>query len=142
MKLMTKFCVVLLLVSVLAGCSKKIPELGLVNGAVTLNGKKLDGIRVEFLPDPEKGNMAESSFGESDAEGNFSLSFSGKDNTPGAAVGQHRVVLWDYVAMNTRDADAMPSRISDKFNLAARTPILLEVKPGQQTIDIELDKYK
>lgn len=142
MKLISKSCLVLFVLIMVAGCSKKIPELGLVTGVVTMKGKTLDGIRVEFLPDPEKGNMAESSFGESDAQGKFSLAFTGKDNTPGAAVGQHRVVLWDYVAMNTRDADAAPSRISEKFNLAAKTPIMIEVKAGQQTIDIDLDKYQ
>lgn len=141
MKSLISYFTPILLVALFAGCGKKLPALGEVSGAVIQNGKKLEGVRVEFMPDPEKGNMAEMSFAETDAEGKFTLSFSGKDETPGAAVGQHRVVLWDFAAMNTRDSEAIAPRFGDKFNKPASTPILVEVKAGQQTIDIDLDKY-
>ncbi len=122
-----------------AGCDRG-PELAVVTGTVTLNGVALDEIRVEFMPDPEKGNVAATSTAETDAEGKFTLTWPGTGK-PGAAVGWHRVVLWDYKSINSRD-NPMAPRISDQFNVASKTPIRQEVKSGEQSIELKLETYQ
>lgn len=121
-----------------AGCDRG-PELATVSGKVTLNGQPLDEIRVDFLPDPEKGNVADTSTAQTDAEGRFVLTYS-TNGSPGAAVGWHRVVLWDAKAINSRD-NPIDLRISEVFSLAAKTPIRKEVKSGEQNIDLKLEDY-
>ncbi len=110
---------------------------------MTLGGVALDEIRVEFMPDPEQLNVGLTSVAETDASGKFVLVYGtdGQGALPGALVGWHRVVLWDYKAINSRD-NPIDSRISDKFNLASKTPIAVEIKPGLQTVEINLDNYK
>jgi hypothetical protein len=123
----------------LVGCDRG-PELAVVTGTVTLNGVPLDEIRVEFMPDPEEGNVAATSTAETDAEGKFTLIWPGSGQ-PGAAVGSHRVVLWDYKSINSRDNPIAP-RISDQFNVASRTPIRQEVKSGEQNVELKLETYQ
>lgn len=121
-----------------AGCDRG-PELAVVTGTVTLNGVGLDQIKVEFMPDPEEGNVAATSSAETDAEGKFTLMYP-STGKPGAAVGWHRVVLWDYKSINSRE-NPMAPRISDLFNQASKTPIRQEVKSGEQTIELKLESY-
>jgi hypothetical protein len=127
------------LLVVLAGCDRG-PQLARVTGVVTLGGVPLDEIRVEFMPDPETGNVAATSTAETDAEGRFTLVYPGTGE-PGAAVGMHRVVLWDFKSINSRDNPIAP-RISDQFNVASKTPIHQEVKPGEQVIELKLEAYQ
>lgn len=123
-----------------AGCSRQ-PRLALVTGTVTLSGKPLEEVRVEFFPDPEEGNQAPMSAAETDSEGKFSLVFQGSKQAPGAAIGMHRVVLWDYKSINSRD-NPIPPRFGSSFNNARSTPVRVEVRDGEQVIDLELDKYQ
>ncbi|MCI0461629.1 MAG: DUF4198 domain-containing protein [Gemmataceae bacterium] len=64
-----------------------------VEGTVTLNGKPLENVMVEFVPDPDKGTTGPRSTGVTDAQGRFTLK---RDNQQsGAAIGYHRVILRD-----------------------------------------------
>jgi len=82
------------LASVLAaGCSG--PKLVPVTGQVTLNGRPLKNVRVEFHPDPDQGVTGPSSSGVTDDSGNFTLTCPSRNNAPGAVIGPHRVVLSD-----------------------------------------------
>src|SRR4051794_4970198 len=76
-----------------AGCSG--PKLVPVSGQVTLNGRPLKNVRVEFHPDPDQGASGPSSSGVTDDDGRFTLICPARANAPGAVVGHHRVVLSD-----------------------------------------------
>jgi hypothetical protein len=130
----------LLFLATTSGCGKKTPPLGEVSGVLSLNGKPLEEVQVEFLPDPEKGNMAQPSRAETDKEGRFSLVFSGAIDKLGVPVGWNRVVLQDFKAMNSRE-NPMEPRFGANFTTAFETPIKLEVKEGKQEFKIELRDY-
>ena len=82
----------LVLFGLLAGCSSG-PNLTEVTGTLTINGKPLDNIRVEFLPDPEAKTNGPRSTGVTDAEGRFKMTC--ENQRSGAVVGTHRVTLTD-----------------------------------------------
>ena len=122
------------------GCGKKMPTLGEVEGTLSLNGKPLDEVQIEFLPDPEKENFAQASTALTDAQGKFNLSFNGAKNKFGTSVGVNRVIVHDFKAMNSRDNPMQP-RFPGEYTLAASTPISIDVVVGKQTIDIEIAKF-
>lgn len=74
---------------VVTGCGGGL-NTAQVDGTVTLDGKPLDQILVEFLPTGE----GPRSFGETDAQGKFTL-MTDDGKTPGAAIGNHKVTLKD-----------------------------------------------
>jgi hypothetical protein len=67
------------------GCGTDGPVLADVTGTVTLDGKPLQGAVVTFAPEKE----GSTSYGMTDAEGNYSLMYS-RDKS-GAMVGKHNV---------------------------------------------------
>jgi hypothetical protein len=81
------------------GCSG--PKLVPVTGRVTLNGRPLKNVRVEFHPDPDQGTAGPSSSAVTDDDGRFTLTCPSRDNAPGAVVGHHRVVLSDLDVYGT-----------------------------------------
>ena len=82
-------CAVLLLVlSIIAGCNRGGLHLVPVDGVVTLDGKPVADAGVLFSPaDPKMGPPAS---GTTDADGKFTLA---TNNRSGAAVGDHAVVI-------------------------------------------------
>src|SRR5207244_3326530 len=76
----------------LAGCggSTKVVE---AEGVVTQNGKPLENVQVEFLPDPNQGTTGLRSTGVTDAQGRFKLTY--QDNRSGVVPGKHRVLITD-----------------------------------------------
>ena len=68
------------------GSSGALPELGQVDGTVTLDGQPLTGVEVAFHP--LDGRPA---FGTTDAAGRYSLYY--KPETPGCKVGKSRVTI-------------------------------------------------
>jgi hypothetical protein len=72
----------------LGGCSNG-PTIAEVEGTLTMDGKPLDGIQVEFLPE-----LGPRSIGKTDAQGHFSL-MTDDGKRKGAAIGSSRVVLKD-----------------------------------------------
>src|SRR6516225_6806810 len=81
--------VALLALFAVAGCSNR-PKLAEVKGKVTLKGKPLSRILVEFIPDAANGPRASST---TDENGQYTLVCD--DKRPGAMVGPNRVVLRD-----------------------------------------------
>src|SRR5262245_50285588 len=131
------------------GCSnqnKLIP----VSGQVTMNGKPLGNVRVDFHPDPDKGTRGSGSSGTTDAEGNFTLTFA--PNQPGAIAGHHRVILEDLDVYGTvfvgrgnyrnEDKPGAPREVPKKPRFAeayrdlAKTPLRQEVTSGMTPITI------
>ncbi len=135
------FCVALCcFTGVLVGCEEPL-EFGHVSGKVSLNGKPLDEVLVLFLPDTVAGNLGAHSECISDADGNYELIYSLDPETKGALVGRHRVVIEDIAAENARDK-RRPVRIHASYGSSAHTPLKVEVAPGEQTLDLELDRKR
>lgn len=127
-----------------AGCSSKTP-LASVSGVVMLDGKPMPEALVEFLPDSDKGTHGPVSGGMTDAEGRFQLvCYEGK--LPGAVVGRHRILVQDARSIPQAVSDATPvkppppkpSRIPTIYASVAETPLREEVKPGAQTVTVEV----
>jgi hypothetical protein len=137
----------------IAGCSNH-PQLAEVRGRVTMNGKPIKNVRVDFHPDPDKSTKGAGSTGTTDADGNFTLTY-GDTGKPGAIVGHHRVILTDldvygnvlvlrgdYRTEDPRGPKETPikNRFSDLYSTLARTPFTAEVKPGMEPITFDIKR--
>lgn len=118
------------------GC-EKAPQLGRVRGTVTMDGQPLDQVRVLFMPDPEANNEGAYSVCITDEAGNYDLIYSGDVEIRGAVVGWQRVVVEDIKGENNRDK-FYPIRVPPAYSSSGKTPLKFEVKPEEQTIDIEI----
>lgn len=133
----------ILLAVAASGCGKKPPEFGQVEGIVRVKGQPQGRLLIRFLPDPAKGNDSPiNSTGTSDAQGKFTLEhiYDGKTG-PGAPVGWHRVVVEDRSRGPTPQGQTPPlPLVAIEYSSPGSTPLLKEVKPGAQTIDLDIDK--
>ena len=120
----------------LVGCEKG-PEIGVVQGTVTLDGKPLDMVRVVFMPDPNEATHGAHSECVTDGSGKYDLLYSQALDVRGAIVGWHRVIVEEIAAEESRE-QFRAIRVPDRYRMAAQTPLKFEVKPGEQSIDIEL----
>ncbi len=140
------------LLIVLAGCSSPTPDLGEVQGRVTMEGQPLANVQVTFAPEKssEKSPLPIST-GTTDRDGSYRLKTT--VGTAGAAVGSHRVIVEDIAADapsegNGREAQdekppavaSVPSRVSQRYSTAAATPLRRDVKLGDNTINFELTR--
>lgn len=110
----------------LSGCGDGI-KFAPVQGTVTLDGKPLDNILVEFWP--ENGPK---SFAETDSQGRFALKTEDgvKD---GAAVGSHTVTLKDSAIMG----DKFMGRAAEELELSAgKKPRISTKYAGPETSGI------
>jgi hypothetical protein len=146
-----------------AGCGPGRPAVAPVDGVVTMKGKPLPGLRIQFMPDPNKGTKGPTSAGVTDEQGRFKLKCA--DKRDGAVVGWHKVVINDMRVRlpnaprhggapldekgrigNADDVVQKPaaflsSRVPDPFTTSGRTPLSKEVKAEkQQEIAIELSQ--
>jgi dihydroxyacid dehydratase/phosphogluconate dehydratase len=129
-----------------AGCSSRV-KLAPVKGTVKQNGKPLDLILVEFIPDSATGLRSTAT-----TDGNGAFTLHCDDQRPGAVIGVHRVVLHDvgiyggqvWNRKKTMEAEAKginpfkPSRLPSQYTVVSQTPLKKEVKPEAQTIDLEV----
>ena len=156
-------CVILLalLPLLLAGCSK-VPPMGTVCGVVTLDGKPLPDVEVQFLPDPEQGTRGATASCYTDEQGRFTLRTE-RHHTDGALVGTHRVVFVDIAAlpspgslpgmgampgmedpaglpaMPRREQKPKKNRVPAWYTDPNQTPFrTIEVKSGDQTLNFDL----
>lgn len=135
------------------GCSKSA-TLVPVSGKLTMNGKPLGNVKVDFQPDPDQGTKGLGSSGTTDAEGNFTLTYSA-EGKPGAIPGFHRVILTDLdVFGNTfvgrgdyrTEAPGGPketpkrARFPELYGDLAKTPFKQEVKPGMGLVTLEIKR--
>jgi hypothetical protein len=122
-----------LMMAPLAGCGGGDgPELGYVEGTVTLDGQPLPEAQVEFQPQGE----GRPSYGETDAGGRFELQF-GVDQ-PGAMVGTHTVRITTGGMEST--GDGPPTIIEEKVPPQYNTETQLEktVEPGSNEFEFTL----
>ncbi len=120
-----------------AGCGASGPkvEFAKVRGAVLVNGRPQANVQVQFTPDPEKGNGVPAYAGAvSDDQGKYSLKYSYMNKTgEGAPVGWCRASLLDM-------SGARPSAIPSAYGNAATSPLVFEVKNGENAIDLPVKR--
>ncbi len=117
-------------VACIAGCGRgDLPVLAPVTGKVTMDGKPLASVAVEFIP--EKGGKP--GRGLTDTNGIYELVYD--KNIKGAQVGMNKVSVSTFWAEGEPPAGETES-IPPKYN--SQTTLQKEVKKGRNTIDIEL----
>ena len=127
------------------GCGESI-QLAEVEGIVTLNGKPMDKIMVEFWPVAN----GPRSFGTTDADGKFKLT-TDDGNHLGASIGKHKVVMHDTSVLGDKFlgrggetvdmSQGRKSRISGKYENPENSNISKEVVAGKKNeITIEVTK--
>lgn len=139
------------LLTLSAGCGGG-PQFAAVEGVVTLDGKPLVDVEVQFIPDPTQGASGPPASAYTDKDGRYRIEATAK---AGAVVGKHRVCLNDATAMvpgggadpedGRPGAKAEPkggprrTRFPPVYSDAARTPFAaVEVSPGTQTLDFAM----
>jgi hypothetical protein len=122
-----------------AGCGKSTPkvEFAKVQGTVLVNGRPQPNVQIQFTPDPEKGiGLPVYGGAVSDDKGNYSLKHSYMNNTgEGGPVGWCRVSLLDLSAANPKS-----SAIPAKYGSASTSPLVFEIKAGDNPINLEVKK--
>jgi hypothetical protein len=120
------FLAILLFLGLLSGCNRSTrPELGLVHGKVTLDGKPLANAIVCFTPD----GRGRTSTAFTDSDGTYSLGYI--RDVPGAAVG------WHIVRITTGDIRShKPELAPQRYN--TKSELRIEVVAGENTFDFPL----
>jgi len=109
---------------VVAGCGQSGPNLGLVRGVVTLDGKPVANGSIHFTP--VAGGRG--SHARADVNGRYSLEF--LPGRPGATVGTHRVSI--STADEFGNSEIVPVRYNRETELEAT------VQFGTNAIDFKL----
>jgi hypothetical protein len=126
-----------------SGCHEKGPEFAPVKGVVRINGKPERGLLVRFAPDPGKGNnLPAFATGKTDDQGVYTMNYEyrGKEGV-GAPVGWHRAAILDSkVGATPQGQEPRPSAVPHLYGNVATTPLLIEVKPGDNSIDLDVKK--
>lgn len=119
------FCLsALSLVSFGCGSQGDRPELGRVQGTVTLDGRPLPGVIVRFFPDTGRPSTA-----ATDSQGHYDLVYT--HGVHGAKVGPHTVSL----AWPDDEPGTVP--IPEKYGDNSQEKV--EVKPGSNTFNFALE---
>jgi hypothetical protein len=115
-----------------AGCGGTGPELAGVTGVVTLDGKPLPGVVVEFQPPGGAPSEA-----VTDQEGVYSLKYA--YNRRGAMIGIHKVRISSYRTDETDHGEAIVVKevVPTRYN--RHSELTAEVKPGRNAIDFALN---
>jgi len=110
----------------IAGCGRSdLPELGRVQGTVTLDGKPLPGAAVGFYP-LSGGRQA---LAIVDKDGKYDLTY--VHGAAGAKTGPNEVtVFWP-------DDSEATAAIPEKYN--KKSELQFDVKPGKNTFDIKME---
>ena len=127
------------LVIALGGCADDAPPIGYVTGTVTHAGKPVPGLTISFVP-----TEGRPSWGITDADGRYDLHWDADHD--GAEVGTHRVAATFDAASPGEEAERAQGKrppeeraeIMKKYSFEA-TPLTVEVKNGNQVIDLALD---
>ena len=120
---------VTLLVGSLGCGGGDLPELGTVQGKVTMDGKPLAGVMVQFHPLAE----GRPGSGVTDAEGNYVLMYDG--GIKGTKVGTNKVeitTVWPDGEPGAGQSETIPT----KYNSAST--LKEEIKKGRNTFDFTL----
>jgi len=145
---MKKTLCILLIALFITGCSG--PQRATVEGVVTLDGKPLAEVEVQFIPEPEQGRSAVPASGYTDESGRYRIEAA---SSGGVCVGPNRICVNDARLMmpgvGTDPNDGTPgadrkagprrSRVPEVYSDATRTPHRdVDIRPGVQTVDLAL----
>ncbi|XZE46646.1 hypothetical protein SH467x_001938 [Pirellulaceae bacterium SH467] len=122
-------CCALLLIGGLSGCGNKIPTAS-VTGTITINGKPVEGIEVQFVPEAK----VRPSIGMTDSQGRYRAEF---------LTTQSGVVLGPCVVqLSIYRGESMKNYLPKKFNedAASNPEFNLNVVEGGITFDYDI-KY-
>lgn len=117
------------------GCGGvKGPEVATVSGTVTLDGKPLPNVNLQFVPEESGGSP---SYGGTNADGKYQLLFN--QNRKGAMLGKHRV----QITTRERKLDEGGNPIGDEpvklpAKYAKPDALTAEVFTGGNTVDFQL----
>jgi hypothetical protein len=129
--------VVVLVAAVAAsGCGRSY-EVAPVEGVVLIDDKPASGVQVQFVPDVTRSTVGPVASAETKRDGSFSLAvheMPGADTPGGVVVGWNRIVLTDLKQPVLKDE----ARVRPEYTTSRATPLLQEIKPGDQTIEIRL----
>lgn len=138
--------ITVLMVAALLGCGSEKFKIAPVTGTVTLAGKPLEKVMVEFWPEAE----GPRSIAVTDAAGTFKL-MTDDGKRQGAVVGAHKVVLKDVSILNDEirgraaaDVDLSQGRkprISTKYSNAQTTMLTETVQAGENNFNLEPIKF-
>jgi hypothetical protein len=111
------------------GCSGEVnaPPLGTVTGKVTLDGKSVTNVTVNF--ESANGQIA---FGNTDPSGIYELKF--RSGLKGAEVGMNKVRI--ETVLDAPAPAGYKDPIPAKYN--SRSTLQMSVQPGKNTHDFEL----
>lgn len=124
----------------LTGCTDDAPPIGKVSGTVTHQGKPVPNLTINFMP-----TAGRPSWGMTDSDGRYTLHWD--EDHDGAEVGPHMVSV-AFVpgsqSSETGRAKTPPATPQEQKAITSKygidnTPLTKEVKPGSQTIDLQLD---
>jgi hypothetical protein len=115
-----------------AGCSgDKVPRLGRVTGAVTLDGQPVPDASVTF----DAAQPGESpSIGKTDASGNYEMYYS--RGHKGATIGEHTVYISTYQPKTDENPQSKKETIPAKYN--GKSELKATVNRGANKLDFEL----
>jgi hypothetical protein len=98
---------------------------------------------VRFVPDPEKGSgLPAFAAGKTDEKGNYTAKYEyrGKEGA-GAPVGWARVTVFDSkIGLTPQGQESKPSPIPFAYGSVSTTPLVVEVKSGDNAIDLDVKK--
>ena len=137
----------------LSGCARVPPPVTEAEGTVLLDGKPLPQAEVEFVPELRHFGAEMNSTAVTDDEGHFHLTCA-YNQQPGAVVAKHHVLVAEpptpaeFRGMDertqTRLAQYMAKLknrpIPEVYGTLGRTPLVVEVKAGQKTYDLQLTR--
>ncbi|MCA9015479.1 MAG: hypothetical protein KDA77_09145 [Planctomycetaceae bacterium] len=131
-KMRTLPCLILICLMSTACSSRPAdqPELGEVAGIVTLDGKPLDGVLVQFTPAEGRGSQ-----GLTDGDGKYELMYAYP--TPGAKVGNHSVT---FVTPSEDDSDPEARKVTEIVpeRYRVKSDLTADVKAGENQIHFDL----
>jgi hypothetical protein len=134
------------------GCAPKMPPVVPVSGTVYLDGKPLPLARVEFVPDLKNFGAESNSSAVTDEEGRYTLICNVQQQS-GAVVATHHVLVIEHIPDELRGMSEKSQRqlveyqaklknrpIPEDYSNVSKSPLTVEVKPGQATYDLHLTR--
>jgi hypothetical protein len=124
-----------------SGCNK-LPsnrDVHPVKGKVTLNGQPVRLAVIYLQPkDPAIGNEAKGYIRE---DGRFAIrTYSNKDDD-GAVAGEYKVTIQPYskTLYGPKPESVEPSTIPDKYTSSKTSNLVVQIKPGENQLDLHLE---
>ncbi len=134
---------VTLFLASLVGCGETAPpppKLAEVTGTIKQKGNPVAGATVTFYPDTKKGNKGPSSSGQTNTEGEFTLTCTG--NLKGAVLGHHKVTVTCPQLRSGMDpkeiAAASACKLPKELASVETTPWKAEVTTGGEPFEFEV----